>query len=137
MAVKQLSIFVENKTGSMVECTKLLAAEGIDLRALCIADTEDYGIVRVIVSDTYKAVNVLKDNGFVVNVADVVGCIMEDKPGACAEIIEDLNEENIAIRYMYAFAGKEEAYVILRVDDNKSCESILRSKGVKLLKELK
>ena len=133
MAVKQISVFVENKTGSLVQCTKLLSDEGVDLRAMSIADTRDFGILRIIANDTYKAVNVLKNNGFVVNMADVVGCIMEDKPGAVGELFAVLAENDIAIKYMYAFAGKKEAYAIFRVDDNALCEKLLTSKGVKLL----
>lgn len=133
MAVKQLSIFVENKTGSLVKCTDLLAAAGVDLRAMSIADTRDFGIFRIIVNDTYKAVTTLKDNGYVVNMADVVGCVMPDKPGAACELFDALARRNIAIKYMYGFAGKNEAYAIFRVDDNALCEKVLIENGVKLL----
>lgn len=133
MAIKQLSIFVENKTGSLVKATEVLAAAGVDLRAMSIADTRDFGILRIIVSDTYAAVTALKDNGFVVNMTDVVGCVMEDKPGAAGEMFAALAEAGIAIKYMYGFAGKNEAYAIIRVDDNTLCEKVLLSKGIKLL----
>lgn len=133
MAIKQLSIFVENKTGSLVKCTEVLAEAGVDLRAMSIADTRDFGILRIIVNDTYAAVTALKDNGFVVNMTDVVGCVMTDKPGAAGELFAALADAGIAIKYMYAFAGKNEAYAIIRVDDNTLCEKILLSKGIKLL----
>ncbi|MCQ2509313.1 MAG: hypothetical protein MJ116_02445 [Lachnospiraceae bacterium] len=133
MAIKQLSIFVENKTGSLVKATEVLAEAGVDLRAMSIADTRDFGILRIIVNDTYAAVTALKDNGFVVNMTDVVGCVMADKPGAAGEMFAALSEAGIAIKYMYGFAGKTEAYAILRVDDNTLTEKILISKGIKLL----
>ncbi|MDO4519486.1 MAG: hypothetical protein Q4B47_04220 [Eubacteriales bacterium] len=135
MAIKQISVFVENKTGSMVECTSLLAKAGIDLKAMSIAEEQEFGILRLIASDTYTAVTTLKDAGYVVNVKDVVVAEMIDQPGGAGDIIALLAENNISIKYMYAFAGKKSANLILRVDDPAKCENLLKQKGIKLIQE--
>lgn len=137
MAIKQISTFVENKTGSLVECTKVLTEAGIDMRAMSIADTRDFGILRMIVSDTYGAACALKEANFVVSTTDVVGAIINDEPGGLAKLIAELAESEISIKYMYAFVGKSNAhaYVVIRVDDTKACEKILREKGITVLTE--
>lgn len=135
MAIKQLSVFAENKRGSVYETLNALANEHIDVRALSIADTMDFGILRLIVSDLEKAVNLLKDKGTVVSVTDVIGVQMPNVPGGLAKILALLAEKDINIEYMYAFIAtvKENAYVVLRVANNELAEQALKDAGMVLL----
>lgn len=137
MAIKQLSVFVANKAGKLVEVTKLLADNRIDLRAMSIADTQDYGIMRLIVDDLEKAKKILEDNGNIFKITDVIGVEIPDSPGGMSKVISILSENGINIEYLYAFISrsKEYAYVVLRVRDKEKAEEILSQKGVNLLKE--
>lgn len=137
MSVKQLSIFAENRPGAVVEITDVLAEENIDIRAMNIADTQDFGILRLIVSDTDKGRLALKSSGVVVTVTDVVCVEMSDKPGALNEIIRLLAKSQINIEYMYAFisATKAQAYVVFRVSDNAKTEAILADAGLVIADE--
>lgn len=134
MAIKQLSVFVENKPGKLLEIVKELAAANINIRAMSIADTKDFGILRLIVSDTDKAKEILSDN-CVVTVTPVIAAEMSDKAGALSSILEDFGCENINIEYMYAFTASTamSAYVVFRVDDNDAAERVLKSKGISVL----
>lgn len=134
MAIKQLSVFVENKPGKLLEIVKELAAANINIRAMSIADTKDFGILRLIVSDTDKAKEILSDN-CVVTVTPVIAAEMSDKAGALSSILEDFGCENINIEYMYAFTASTAmgAYVVFRVDDNNAAERVLKSKGISVL----
>ena len=135
MAIKQISVFVENKKGSLLGITEALAENGIDMNALTLADTADFGIMRMIVTDTDKAKEVLSAKGYLVKVNHVVAVEMENKPGALSEIINILGGAGMNIEYLYAFiavCGKN-ARVVLRLEDNAVAEELLTSKGIKVV----
>ena len=137
MSIRQISVFVENKQGSLVKITDVLSKENIDLRAMSIADTQDFGILRLIVSDTDRAVEVLKRENCIVTVTSVVGARLRNEPGALATVIRVLSESGINMEYMYAFNGAtpHHAYVVLRVDDNDKVEEMLLANGIKTISE--
>ena len=114
MVAKQLSIFLENKSGRLTEVTEVLAKEDINLSALCIAENADFGILRGIVSDPDRAYKALKDNHFAVNVTDVVGISCPNVPGALATVLGYLSAEGVFIEYMYSFANNNVANVVIR-----------------------
>lgn len=135
MIVKQISVFVENKPGRLSEMTNILKDNGIDIRALSIADTKDFGILRLIVSDPEKACGVLKNADCTVTITDVLAVGVEDKPGGIAKVMDTLFENKISVEYMYAFVSRSEdtAYVILRFADNKHAAEVLTKAGIRLL----
>lgn len=135
MLVKQISVFLENKSGRLAEVTRVLGDSDIDISALSIADTTDFGILRLIVSKPEKAEEVLKDNGFTVSRTNVIAIAVEDKPGGLAAALEILEREAIGIEYMYAFVGKAagEAMVILRVENTNRAIEALRRENIKVL----
>lgn len=133
MVAKQLSIFLENKFGRLTEVTEVLAREGINLSALCIAENADFGILRGIVSDPDKAYKVLKENHFAVNITDVVGINCPNVPGALAKVLNYLSEAGVFIEYMYSFANNDSANVIIRPSDMETCIKVLTDKKVDLL----
>ncbi|MBQ7500396.1 MAG: ACT domain-containing protein [Clostridia bacterium] len=137
MAIKQLSIFVENKEGKLAKITELLTKSEVDIRAMSIADTQDFGILRLIVSDARKAAAVLSENNCVVHVTDVIGVAVEDKPGGLAKVVRLLSDNNINIEYMYAFItiSKQYAYVVFRVEDNEKASALLESENIRLVTE--
>ncbi len=136
MALKQLSVFVENKPGKLLEAVKALADANINLRAMSIADTKDFGILRLIVSDIPKAKEILSEE-MLVTVTDVVAVEMKDEAGSLFSILSALADANINIEYMYAFTAStgSGAYVVFRVDDNAAAENALNAKGIKLLSD--
>ncbi len=135
MLVSQLSIFAENKPGIVGEITKALGEADIDIRAMSIADSADFGILRLIVSDIEKAKKVLSDAQFVVSETKVLAIEVPDTPGALTDIMVLLSGNGINIEYMYAFVtvSKKNAYVVLRVMDNDSAIDILNKNGIKLV----
>ena len=137
MAIRQLSVFAENKTGALYEITKTLAAARVDIRAFSIADTANFGVLRMLVKDATKAASILSDNGNIVSVDDVVGVKIPDIAGGLSDILRITTAKNISIAYLYAFVSREtgNAYVILRVDNNDHVEEILEAEGCTLLKE--
>lgn len=137
MAIKQLSIFVENREGTLVTVTDTIAKAGVDIRAMSVADTNDFGIFRLIVTDIAKAKQALDDANAFVSITEVVAVALEDKPGSLAQVVKILADNNINIEYMYAFitVSKQFAYVVLRVEDNVVTEKILSENGVKLVTE--
>ncbi len=137
MSIRQISVFVENKQGSLVKITDVLAKENIDLRAMSIADTQDFGILRLIVSDTDRALEVLRRENCIVTVTDVVGARLRNEPGALATVVKVLSEGGINMEYMYAFNGAtpHHAYMVLRVDDNEKVEQLLLQSGIKSITE--
>lgn len=137
MAIKQLSIFVENNKGKLIEITEILAEARIDIRAMSIADTQDFGILRLIVNDTDKAAKVLQQSNCIVSVTDVVAVAIPDQPGGLAKVVRILSDNNINIEYMYAFitVSKQHAYVVFRVGDNEKATQLLLEKGMKLVSE--
>lgn len=119
MTVNQLSVFIENRPGSLAAFASLLRENNIDLRALSIADVEDYGILRVIVSDIHKASLALKDANYVFKITPVLAVPLQDAPGSLADALDVLGQAGINIEYLYAFVGRQQdkAYVIFRVRD--------------------
>lgn len=131
MTVKQISIFLENSPGKLQELTNVLEKYEINMQALSLAETTDFGIVRLIVDDPYKASTVLKDEGYVCSITKVLAVEIPDSPGGLAGAIRALGNENINIEYMYAFITKKKdvAYVIFRVEDNeKAIKALLAGK---------
>lgn len=120
MTVSQLSVFIENKAGSLATFANLLRENGIDMRALSIADVEDYGILRIIVDDAYKTSTVLKNAAYIFKITPVLAVPLRDSPGSLADALDILGRSQINIEYLYAFVGrqKDRAYVIFRVRDN-------------------
>jgi len=137
MAIKQLTVFVPNRKGTIVEVTDILAKNNINIRALSIAETEDFGILRLIVSDENAAEKMLKENGYLIKVVDVVGVKIGDEPGKLTAALDVLDKENINVEYLYAFMARTEkhAYVVLRVENNDIAEKALTDAGFKLITE--
>lgn len=137
MIIKQISVFVENKAGRLAEITTLLAEAGVDIRALSVADTNDFGILRLIVNDPDKAEEMLKKHGYTVALTKVLAIGIHDQPGGLAAPMKTLFEHHISVEYMYAFISKsvDTAYVILRVEDNERAAQVLQESGVKLVPE--
>lgn len=135
MFIKQLSIFVENKPGRLATITNLLKQNDIDIRALSIADTRDFGIMRLIVNDPEKAEKVFKDAGCTVSLTNVIAVGIDDKPGGLAGAMDVLYANNISIEYMYAFISKIDntAYVILRVENNEKALEALKDNNIQIL----
>ena len=125
MYIKQLSVFVENTHGRLAEITKTIAKAGIDIRALSISDTTDFGILRLIVPDVEKAVEVLRAADFAVMLTDVLCVNCPNVPGALAEILDKLAEKRIFIEYMYAYSDGGTANVVIRPDDVEAAAQIL------------
>ena len=133
MSVNQVSVFLENKPGTLKKLTATLASHGVNIRALSLADTSEFGIVRMLVNDVYDATNVLKEENFVASVTPVLAYKISDQTGSLDKLLQGFEEANINIEYMYAFAGKNDAFMIFRVKDTKNAESALNSKGLKSL----
>ncbi len=135
MAIKQLTVFVENKQGAVGSITEALSKNGINLRALSIAETQDFGILRLIVKDEATAEKLLKDEGYLIKITDVVGVKISDEPGKLSEALRVLDEKNINMEYLYAFMARTEkhAYVVIRVEDNAAAEAALVNAGFKLV----
>lgn len=135
MVVKQLSVFVENKPGRLSEITAVLCGKNIDIRALSIADTTSYGILRLIVSDPGAAEAALRENGFTVSLTEVLAVGIDDSPGGLAKAMKILYGAGITVEYMYAFISRDvhSAYVILRVENNENAAKVLVENGVSLL----
>lgn len=133
MFVKQLSIFIENKSGRLAELSELLANNGIDLRAISIADTKEFGIVRLIVSDLEKAVNVLTADGWVFKVTPVIAVKIPDESGRMADVLRVLTDEEIGVEYIYAVISHntKDACIIIRVVDKMGEKAVdaLNGKG--------
>jgi len=137
MTIKQLSIFVENKPGKLVEALETLAEAKIDMRALSLADTADFGILRVIVDKPEEAERVMQKAGFLVKTNNVIPVAIGDKPGGLAAVLRILANEGIDVEYTYAFVAhsRDSAYVILRVTDNDLAVKVLSQGGISLLTE--
>ena len=133
MAVNQVSVFLENKPGTLNQMTKVLANHGINIRALSLADTNDFGIARMIVNDVFEATNVLKEENFVATFTPVLIYSISDEAGSLNKILEKFTAANVNVEYMYAFAGKKNAYMIFRVKDTANAEKLLQSQGLKSL----
>lgn len=134
MIIKQLTIFLENKSGRLAEVTKVLGENDINISALSVADTSEYGLLRLIVSDGEKAVKLLKDAAFSVSLTDVICLCVMNKPGALHEAVAVLSEAGVSIEYMYAHAVRDKAAVIMKVSDPKEAIFALTQKDIELLK---
>ena len=136
MAITQISLFLMNQPGQLVEAVGAISGVGSNIRAMSIAEANDFGILRAIVTDTDKVCKILKEK-YLVTCTPVVAACMDDRHGALVPILETLNESNINIEYMYAFTGTgpEEAYVVLRVQDPESAESVLNANGIRTLSD--
>ncbi len=134
MTINQLSVFIENKEGKLADLTSALAREGVDIRAMSVADTQDFGILRLIVNDTERAVNALKESGCIVSVTQVLAVSLDDTPGSLAKVLRILSDHHISVEYVYAFITRrqEGAYVVFRVADNQAAAELLSAHGVKL-----
>ena len=137
MAIRQLSVFVENKKGSLHEITDVLAKANIDLRSMCIADTSDYGIVRIIADDPIRAQEILAEAGHLANVREVTAFAVPDAPGGLAQVLDLLEENGVNIEYLYALVTRNvgKAYAVARTDDHAKAEEILKANAIDLLSE--
>ena len=135
MSIKQLTIFVENKQGTLVDITDTLARHNVNIRALSIADTQDFGILRLIVNDNDTALKTLTDEGYLIKTTDVVGVKIGDAPGKLSTALKVLDDNNINMEYLYAFMSRTEkhAYVVLRVADNAAAEKALEAADFHLI----
>lgn len=135
MRVKQISIFIENRSGRLREVTEVLGSNGINIKALSLADTSDYGILRLILDQPDKALAVLKQANFTLSETDVIAVEVKDKPGGLAEVLAILGNAGINVEYMYAFVEKssDNAVVIFRIEDIDSAISALKKNNVTIL----
>ena len=132
MIIKQLSAFIENRQGRLAEAMATLSENGVDISALSLADTSDYGVLRLIVSDPEKGREALAQSGVVVRITDVVAAVLEDVPGGAARVVNLLAEKGIAIEYMYACIGRVngKALMVMRVENTEETEKILAENGL-------
>lgn len=135
MFVNQIAVFLENSKGRLKECASVISNAGVDVVSMSIADTKDFGILRAITRDNEKAMKALKAAGFIVSTNDLIGVIVEDRPGGLTEILSVLDNENIGIEYMYSFANidAQNALILLKVDNEELAISTLKAKGAKLV----
>ena len=135
MAIKQLTVFVPNRKGTIVAVTDVLARNNINMRALSIAETEDFGILRLIVNDENAAQKVLEEQGYLIKIVDVVGVKIGDEPGKLTSALAVLDKAGINMEYLYAFMARTErhAYVVLRVENNAETEAVLENAGLHII----
>lgn len=132
MIIKQVSVFVENRPGRLSEIVDILAKNGVNMRALSIADTMDFGILRIIVDEPDKVMLMLRENKITATAADVLAVRLEDKPGALSELLGALAKEGISVEYIYAFVARQDdgaAYVVIRVEDNDKAQQVVEKLG--------
>lgn len=135
MTVNQISVFLENVPGELLKLVETLAANDIDMRALSLADTKDFGIARIIVNDPYNAVQALKANGFISSITPVVAVEIPDRPGSLVEMLKAIAKSDVNVEYTYAFTErkKDYAYMILRADDTEKITSALNGTGARVI----
>jgi hypothetical protein len=135
MRVEQIAVFLENKSGRLAEITSILADNGINIRALSVADTADFGILRLIVDKVEKAKTVLKENGFTVGKTTVIAVEIPDRTGGLASVLKVVETEGLNVEYMYAFVNKtgEDAVLIFRFDEIDKAIETLQKSGFKIL----
>ena len=133
--LKQISIFLTNQPGILSNFTKILMDNRINMRAISVAETADYGILRLLVDKVDECVKILKNANYLVSVNEVIAVDIPDKPGALHEIAKTLGDASINIEYLYSTLAKEKAIIVLRVDDNEKAVKILKSKGIKLIEK--
>ena len=137
MHVKQISVFIENTPGSLAQFTKLLGENHIDLVSLSVSDTTNFGILRVIVADYERAVQFIRDNGYTVQLTDVLAVTVDDKPGGLADILQLMADHNICLEYLYSFVRNagDHALIIFHVDRLNEAAVVLQNAGVRLLSQ--
>ncbi len=137
MALKQITVLVNNQKGALVDITETLAEKGVNIRALSIADTERFGILRMIVSDNEKAVEAVRGMGCLIQETEVVGVKIGDQPGKMAEALKVLDLAKINLEYLYAFCARTQkhAYLVIRVADNRKAEEVLTSAGFHMIED--
>ena len=135
MAIKQLTVFVENKKGTVVSVTEILAKSNVNIRALSIAETQDFGMLRLIVNDEATAEKALAEQGYMFRTIDVVGVKIDDEPGKLSAALAVMEKADINVEYLYAFmsSSSEYAYVVLRVEDNEKAEAELINAGFEMI----
>lgn len=133
MLAKQLSIFLENKSGRLTDVTQVLGKANVNLSAMSIADNSDFGILRCIVSDPDKAYRELKAAHFTVKITDVIGFVCPNTSGSLAKVLKHLSDNGIFIEYMYSFANGDVAHVVIRPTDLEACDRVLAEKKVELM----
>ena len=133
MKIRQLTVFVENKVGYLSEITELFAKNNIDMKALSIADTKDFGILRLIVDDPEKALKILKDHGLLGTITEVIGVEIKNAAGELSKALSALAEKGVNVEYLYAFLSgtKESAFVVIKATDNLKAETVLKAAGFK------
>ena len=131
MIIKQISIFVENKPGRLAEITEIIAKNNINIRALSVADTTHFGILRIIVDNPEEVERILRDAGLTVSITSVITACIHDRPGGLAEVLKLLSTRDIQIEYMYAFIAKSdnEAYVVMRIEAEDAAVKLLHDNG--------
>ena len=131
MIIKQISIFVENKPGRLAEITEIIAKNNINIRALSVADTTHFGILRIIVDNPEEVERILRDAGLTVSITSVITACIHDRPGGLAEVLKLLSSRDIQIEYMYAFIAKSdnEAYVVMRIEAEDAADKLLHDNG--------
>jgi len=139
MKIRQISVFLENKVGRIMEITEILGAHNINIRALSLADTSDFGILRMIVNNIEKAIEVLKEKDIIVKESYVVAVEVLDKPGGLAAVLKILGNENINVEYMYAFfeQPQDKALLIFRFENPDEAVSVLMKNGINVAGEQK
>ena len=137
MKVKQIAIFLENKSGRLADISHTLAENAINIRALTLADTADFGILRLVVNDTNKAQQVLKENGFTVGITDILAVEVPDKPGALDSILQEVHKAGLNVEYMYAFTKKsgQSGMLLFRFDDQDAAAAVFQKAGFRVLSD--
>ena len=135
MYINQISIFIENKPGNLAKITSFLAENEVDMRAFEIADSSDFGIIRIIVDKPFDTLTLLKDNNWVCNLTQVIGIKIPDKPGAMAKVLDILAAADVSIDYAYTFVARKtnDALMIFRVQDNDKITALLKKNGIKIV----
>lgn len=135
MALKQISVFLENKSGRLYEMARIIGEHGINMRALTVAETIDYGVVRFIADNPDRAAEILRDHGFTVSETEVIAVVVPDRPGGLAGVLKLLGENNLNIEYLYCFSEpeKQRAIDVMRIENVELAEKILKSTGFELL----
>lgn len=134
MLIKQMSVFVENTTGRLAELTKVLAQDGVDIKAACIADTVDFGILRCIVDDPEEATKALKDSGFTASITEVIAVEIMDRPGGLAVVLDTLSKANIGVDYIYSTirAKNGAAIIVIKVAEPEEAIKVLEENDIPL-----
>ena len=135
ITIKQLSVFLENKSGRLHEVLEALGAENINLTALTVADTQEYGILRLLVSDPEKACLLLKSKGFRVSLTDVISLSVSHRAGSLAKTLKEFSAENLSIEYIYAFSLGEKAIVVLRTENHDKAFEIIKQNNFTLISQ--